>query len=93
MGYKYRGKLLDATTPKAMPRKPRKPVVPRNHNKIILNDSIPPLQPCGTPAAFARHARRGEEACEPCKQAERKRRKETKRKTRERRGGRVWDGN
>ena len=24
------------------------------------------LQPCGTPAAYGRHKRRGEEACEEC---------------------------
>lgn len=27
------------------------------------------LKPCGTPAAYARHLRRGEEACAKCKAA------------------------
>ena len=27
------------------------------------------LKPCGTPAAYRRHKRRGEEACGPCKEA------------------------
>ena len=27
------------------------------------------LKPCGTPAAYARHLRRGEEACAQCKAA------------------------
>lgn len=26
-------------------------------------------QPCGTPAAYTRHTRRGEEPCEPCRAA------------------------
>jgi WhiB family transcriptional regulator, redox-sensing transcriptional regulator len=39
------------------------------------------LQPCGTPAAYTRHRRRGEPACEACREANR-------RKVRERRQGR-----
>lgn len=31
-----------------------------------------PLQPCGTPAAYKRHKKRGEPTCGPCKEANRK---------------------
>ena len=30
----------------------------------------PATQPCGTPAAYARHLRHGETPCQPCRAAE-----------------------
>lgn len=40
------------------------------------------LQPCGTPAAYLRHWRRGEDPCTPCKEAHRAHNKENARKVR-----------
>jgi hypothetical protein len=43
-----------------------------------------PWQPCGTPAAFARHTRHGETPCQPCIDAERARVREAMRARRAR---------
>lgn len=91
MAYIYKGTQREVAAPKVVKKKPRKKVVQRNHNRVILNDSVPPLQPCGTSAAYQRHKRAGEEVCIPCLNADRERHKIKRRKVREERGGRVWE--
>lgn len=67
--YRYRGSNTDTLTPAEFqaeldrldPDLPDKPYTTRAR------------KPCGTPAAYRRHKRRGEEACQPCLEAERRR--------------------
>lgn len=40
--------------------------------------TVPPLQPCGTPAAYQRHLRSGEQACDACRTAYTAHRKQVK---------------
>jgi hypothetical protein len=37
--------------------------------EVLSRTRVATLQPCGTPAAYARHIKRGEEPCDPCREA------------------------
>lgn len=70
--------LARAELPTGTPEGPRSGRRPKNN-----------LQPCGTPAAYARHRNKGEEPCGPCGEAMRANRSEYRALIRERKARRA----